>query len=96
MVLTIVLGALTLGGIAFAIYRTFDEPNKKQDKEIAVDNAVCSERHKGIDDHLRRIDDTLLLIKDNDLRHIEQRMNTLAENQVKIFTILEERLSKKI
>jgi CRISPR/Cas system-associated endonuclease/helicase Cas3 len=96
LLLTIILGALTLGGVIFAIYRTFDDPNRRQDKEIAVDKAVCAEKHRGLDDRLERIDNTLLLIKDNDLKHIEQRMNELSENQIKIFTILEERLSKKV
>ena len=103
LLLTIILGVLTLGGVIFAIYRTFDDPNRRQDKEIAVDSAVCVEKHKNLDEHFARIDasissinNILLLLKENDIKHIEQKMNELSENQIRTFTILEERLPKKV
>lgn len=95
LVLTVIIGFCTLIGFAFVIYRSYSEPNKKQDEEIAVSSATCIEKHKTIDEKLEKIDRCLVLIQENDLKHIESRMTALELGQMRIETILNERLPQK-
>jgi len=92
LILTAIIGFATLIGFVFVIYRSYSEPNKKQDEEIAVGNATCELRHHNIDKNVQEIKESISLIKENHLKHIEERMNGLECQQIKIFTILEERL----
>lgn len=95
LILSIVIGIVTLFGFAFIIYRSYADPNKKQDEELAVNNATCELRHKNIDDNIAKINSILFLIQENELKHIENRMNALELGQVRIETILNERLPIK-
>jgi hypothetical protein len=88
------ISILTLLGLLFVAFRGFTEPNKKQDEEIAVSNATCELRHKNLDENIAKINSVLTLIQENDLKHIETRMTSLELGQVKIETILNERLPK--
>ena len=95
MILSISIGMITLVGFAFMIYRSYSEPNKKQDEEIAVGNATCELRHKGIDEKFLSINNEIVLIKENHLKHIENDVKNLQLGQERILTILDERLPKK-
>jgi hypothetical protein len=91
--LTISLATL-VGFVATAVLAIF-KPNAKQDVDISTLKGRCDERHKSIDMAIERIDKTLLLLKENDLKHIENGMNELGKQYVEIKTILKERLPKK-
>jgi len=91
----LILSGITIVGVAIAIYRSYADPNKKQDEEIAVGNAVCIEKHKAIDDNIANINRCLSLIQENELKHIEARLTALELGQIRIETILNERLPIK-
>ncbi|KKP97236.1 MAG: hypothetical protein UR99_C0017G0019 [Candidatus Moranbacteria bacterium GW2011_GWD2_36_12] len=86
--LDIILQVTTLGGVAFAVYKTFRDPDIDATKEIAILKATCFLKHQNIDENI-------VLIKNNHLRHIEEDIAFLKNEQTKIITILEERLPKK-
>lgn len=90
-----ILSIITLIGVVIAVYRSFSDPNKRQDRQIAVGEATCKLKHEDLNKDISKINNTLLLIENNSLKHIEERMNTIENKQVKIFTILEERLPNK-
>lgn len=93
--ISLIISACTLIGIVIVVYKSITEPNKKQDEELAVNSATCNIKHDEIEKKFTNINENLSLIKENHLKHIEERISSLSENQVKIFTILEERLPKK-
>jgi hypothetical protein len=94
LILSIVIGIVTLIGFAFIIYRSYADPNKKQDEELAVGAKACELKHGVLDSNISEIKQTLSMIQENHLRHIEDRMGLVENNQTKIFTILEERLPR--
>lgn len=93
--LQFILSALALIGVIFAIYKYFREPDIKADKDLAVMKAECKNKHSNIDEKVVEINEAIAFIKENHLRHIEQDISFLKEGQVKLFTILDERLPKK-
>lgn len=93
--LQFILSALALIGVIFAIYKYFREPDIKSDKDIAIMENNCENKHKNLDEKIAGINSDISFIKENHLRHIEADISFLKESQVKIFTILDERLPKK-
>lgn len=86
----------------FLVYNYFAKKDISFDKEIGINGATCSLKHKIIDDNYLEIKQSfanltkeLQLFKENGLDHIEDEQRILSEVQVKILTILEER-NKKI
>ena len=94
-IIYLALAGITISGTIIAIYRSYSDPSQRQDKEIAVGEVACKLRHEGIDKSLINIESKLTLVQENHLKHIEERLNGLENNQMKIFTILEERLPRK-
>lgn len=90
-----ILSALALIGVIFAIYKYFREPDIKADKNIALMKQGCIDKHTNLDEKILAINNDITFIKENHLRHIEENVRLLQEGQVKMFTILEERLPRK-
>jgi len=91
----LIISFLTLASIVFAIVKGYLAPNFKQDQQILEMETACKYKHSELDKDVAKISETLTLIEENSLRHIEERMNSLENGQTKLFTILEERLPKK-
>jgi hypothetical protein len=85
----------TLGLLVFGMFKGYFSDNKKQDGRIATIETSCGLKHKAIDDNFKNIDNSLSLIKENHLRHIEERVGAIENKQTEIITILNERLPKK-
>lgn len=83
--LSLVISFATFVGLIIAMYRSYRDPDVSALQEIALIKNSCNFKHKGLDENIS-------LIKNNHLHHIESDIKDLKENQVKIFTILEERL----
>lgn len=92
---SLILQALTFLGVLFAVYQYFRKPDEDAEKEIALLKQGCVMKHTDLDKQVGEINSTINLIKVNHLHHIEADVRELKENQVKIFTILEERLPRK-
>lgn len=89
------LSALTLIGVIFAIYKYFREPDIKADKDLALLKQGCDSKHGVIDTAIKSINESISLIQNNHLKHIEASLQKHDEQLVKIFTILEERLPRR-
>ena len=99
----LILNFAAIIGLAILIYKTFHAPDEKAEKDIAVIQQakinfqqLCDLRHSNLDKDIDSLAKSLALIQENDLKHIESEIEKLRENQTKIFTILDERLPKKI
>ena len=94
------IGAIIAMIILF--YRTFRDPDIKTDKSIDIMQERCKLTHTNLDEKILSIHEnmdginkTFALFKENEFRHIEDRMNGLEKGQVRIETMLNERLPKK-
>ncbi len=87
-VISLIISLATLVGIIIAFYRFSADPDVKASEEIKLINQRCAMLHGNLDGKIS-------LIKNNHLSHIEKDIAELKENQVKMFTILDERLPKK-
>lgn len=83
-----ILDILTLLAIMFAIYKYFRDPDINASTDIKLIKQNCEFKHKSIDEDIA-------LIKNNHLAHIEKDIDMLSKNQIKILTILDERLPNK-
>jgi hypothetical protein len=93
--LSIIIQIITLGGVIFAIYKFFRDPDIKADKSIDLIKKECLLKHGYIDKDISNIYSDLNLIKENHIKHIEDRLNDIEKDVSNIFTILDERLPKK-
>ena len=92
----LILGlSITSVGAIFAIYDRFAKPDIKAANQIDLLKQGCALKHEGIDEKFQSINETLTLIKENHLAHIETRVTGLEIGQKEIVTILNERLPKK-
>lgn len=87
---------ITFIGIIFLIYKQFSDPDIKAETEIGLLKQGCSFKHESIDKDIREINKAIGFIKENHLTHIESSLKNHDEKFIKLFTILEERLPKKI
>ena len=101
--LDIISSLVTLVGILFFIYIYFRNPDEKADKQLGMNRVACDEKHKRIDEIIlemrekfKSIDNSILLIKENDLKHIESEMRRMSDVQTRILTILEIREKEKV
>lgn len=85
--LQIITGLITVAGIVFIIYKFFRDPDIKNGEEISLIKQSCELRHKSIDENI-------LGIKENHLRHLESDMSAVKLDIAKILVILEERYKK--
>jgi hypothetical protein len=93
-VLQLVISAATLIGMIIMAYRFMREPDVKAETDIGLLKQGCEFKHSRLDTLLDQLSGNMRLIQENDLKHIEKEMGGIKESMVKIFTILEERLSK--
>lgn len=94
-----ILVALSVGQLlimAIGFYRMFRDPDEKAAQDISNLREGCSLKHGRIDevisemrDKFKSIDNNLVMIKENDIKHIEQEMRRISDVQTKILTILE-------
>lgn len=76
------------------VYKTFIVPDNKAINKIEVIQTHCRDTHSALNETLAKLNQGLALIKENDLNHIEKRLDGVEITQTKILTILEERLPK--
>jgi len=93
--LNIATSIMTLALIAFAVVKGYFSDNKKQDEDMVQMKASCELKHKAIDQNIDETKRVLVLIQENDLKHIEHRVGEIEKDLIKIETILEERLPFK-
>ena len=74
----------TLIGGVIAVYKFSRDPDIKLGEELKVMKKECQLKHEFIDENI-------LLIKENHLKHIENDIAELKNGQVRIETILSKR-----
>ena len=101
-VIVILLGIITVIKTIIELSSSVKDPNIKQDLELGKLKEGCYYKHEAVnnkfavyDDQFTKITESLFLIKENELKHIENDIKGIKEEQVKIITILEERLPRK-
>lgn len=95
-VVDIIAPFLTLGGIAFMIYRTFRDPDIKSDKNIAMIEETCKLKHTYLNRDISKMQSDLHDLKVNHIDHIEKvLLPAINEKLATIATILNERLPPK-
>lgn len=101
--LDVITSLVSLVGVFFFVYLYFRSPDIRADKMISMNTVACGEKHKRIDEIIaemreafKSINNSILLIKENDIKHIEKEMRRMSDVQTKILTILEYREGKKI
>jgi hypothetical protein len=82
--LVVVLGGITILKTGIDLIMGINRPNIKQDLRIS-----------GLEKDVGAVTKDIASIKTNHLAHIERDVNNLKQGQVRIETILEERLPKK-
>jgi len=98
----IILGLITIAQFIFKLVQGVRDPNVKQDTRVQRLEDGCLYKHKALDESLAsinksiyKIKDTFMLFQQNDFKHIEARMTDLEKGQVRIETMLDERLPRK-
>jgi len=94
--LDVITSVISLIGVFFFVYLYFRSPDERAEKQLGVINTNCILKHNRIDEIIREmkdsfksIDNSILLIKENDIKHIEQEMRRMSEVQTRILAILE-------
>jgi len=101
--LDVITSMVSLVGVFFFVYLYFRSPDIKADKQLGINQVACDEKHKRINEIILEIRNsiegvnyTFAHFKENEFRHIEEAMKQMNDAQIKMNTILEERLSKKV
>jgi len=101
--LGLIISSSTLVMLVIAVYKFSNDPDAKADKLMAINAVACNEKHKRLDeiiaemkDRFISIDTSLTLIKENDIKHIENEMRKISQQQTRILTILEYKEKEKI
>lgn len=68
----VVMPFVTLVGVIFVVYRQFREPDIKANDRLNLIEQRCLFTHKNIDENI-------LAIKENHLRHLEEDMREIKE-----------------
>jgi hypothetical protein len=83
----LVISIMTLLAMIFAIYKYFRDPDIKSAEAIRIINERCRLKHDFLDENI-------VMIKENHLKHLETDVAQLKNDITKILTILEERFKK--
>jgi len=90
-------------GVLFLVYNHFRNPDIKSAARLDRIEAICPIKHASIDEWIKDIRDdmdkvnkSIMLIKENDIKHIEQEMRRMSDTQTRILTILEYKEGKNI
>ena len=101
--LDVITSIISLVGVFFFVYLYFRTPDIHADKAIGMNGVACNEKHKRIDEiilemreNFKSIQNSILLIKENDIKHIENEMRRMSDVQTRILTILEYREKTKV
>ena len=101
--LGLIISSATLVMLVIAVYKFSNDPDAKADKLMAINAVACDEKHKRLDeiiaemkDRFISIDTSLTMLKENDIKHIENEVRKISQEQTKILTILEYREKEKI
>jgi len=86
--LSLALSFLTFLGVIFAIYKYFREPDMQTANDLALMKTACKFKHEAIDQNI-------VLIKENHLKHIEADISEMKNDLTRVITIIEERMPKK-
>ena len=97
-IFSVAVSVTTLVGVVVAVILTWARKNTSQDidivemkKDIEVNKVSC----KKIEKTLSKMSENLMLLKENDVKHIEERMTGLELQITKVITIIKERLPNK-
>ena len=87
---------ITLIGFAFLIWNTINKKENSLSKDIEKIKIECPLKHSRIDDVIQetriaieKINNSLMLLKENDIKHIEQEMRKISDIQTRILTTIE-------
>jgi len=101
-IFVIFLGLITIAQFIFKLIQGVRDPNVKQDSRLQKMEVGCQYKHQALDENLLAINksifgikETFRLFQQNEFKHIEDRMTSLDKGQIRIETILEERLPRK-
>jgi len=90
-------------GVLFLVYNHFRNPDIKSSERISKIETKCPIVHTRIDekmiemyDRWKNIDNVLMLLKENDIKHIESEMRRMSDVQTRILTILEIREKERV
>jgi hypothetical protein len=93
---SLIISVATLIGIVIAVYKYSADPDIKNKTDIKEIELQCQFKHQRIDEVIQEIrgryesiDKSIMLIKENDLKHIENNVRDIKNTQTKILTILE-------
>lgn len=97
---------ITLIGVMFIIYKNFTDPDIKAANRIDLLSQGCElkhdsldklwgERFSNIESSISTMKNSLMLLQENDLKHIENSISALEKGQERILTIMDERFPKK-
>lgn len=94
-----ILIALSVGQLLTMViggYIFLSKPSEKANDKINVLETGCILKHNRIDEvfkevkeNIKIINNSLLLIKENDIKHIENEIRRMSDVQTRILTILE-------
>ena len=93
--LSIIIALANLLGMIIIAYKAFAQPTEKNADDVRLLSQGCEYKHKALDNQIDTISKNLSFLRENHINHIETDIKALQEGQVKIFTILDERLPKK-
>ncbi len=93
--LQLIISIGTLLGMFLMAYNSWKKPTEDNTDSLRDMQLSCGYKHKSLDEVIGRLNKTLTLIQENDLKHIELRLNDHSDKLTKLFTILDERLPKK-
>ncbi len=85
----------TLGGVAFAVYKSFSGPSIQLAKDIALLQQGCGIKHAIIDKSISDTENNILLIKENHLNHIEIDIGEIKTSQAVMLNMITSLQEKK-
>ncbi len=85
--LQLIISIVILLGMIFQVYRFFRNPDIEAKERIDLFEQQCKMKHE-------YLNESLLLIRENHLKHLEADVTKLKLDVAKIIVILEERLPK--
>lgn len=91
----LIVSLLTLLGMIFAIYKFFRDPDIRAKNRLDIMGEACRLKHKSLDKCVYGIQDDIKLIKENHLRHIEDRVGGIEGDIKAIRAILEDRRTRQ-
>lgn len=100
--LSLLISIGTLLGMFLMAYNSWKKPTENNSDKIKEMDLACGFKHSSLDEKIGLINKSIdginksfLLLKENDLKHIEGSVKSLELNFNTIATILDERLPKK-